>query len=112
MADIIRTLEKRRRVLAMVAENLNDAPALPTGRCGACNGSGTDVGCEGADVVLIGEISPYWSAWDYRKHRAQDEPGSALQYPAKSSVRMSSSSTPAPISILLMPATMAGGPAL
>ena len=35
-----------------------------------------------------------------------------LQYPAKSSVRMSSSSTPAPTSISLIPATMAGGPAL
>ena len=35
-----------------------------------------------------------------------------LQYPAKSSVRMSSSSTPALTSIALMPATMAGGPAL
>jgi hypothetical protein len=35
-----------------------------------------------------------------------------LQYPAKSSVRMSSSSTPAATSISLIPATMVGGPAL
>jgi hypothetical protein len=35
-----------------------------------------------------------------------------LQYPAKSSVRMSSSSMPALTSISFMPATMAGGPAL
>ena len=39
-------------------------------------------------------------------------PHYALQYPANSSVRMSSSSTPAPTSIFLMPATMAGGPAM
>ena len=35
----------------------------------------------------------------------------ALQYPANSSVRMSSSSTLAPTSISLMAVTMAGGPA-
>ncbi len=58
-------------------------------------------------AVHLQETLPSCSA------RAQSSPGKdKLQYPAKSSVRMSSSSTPALPSISFMPATMAGGPAL
>ena len=45
------------------------------------------------------------------EHPLRDN-GCALQYPPNSSVRMSSSSIPAPTSIFRMPATMAGGPAM